>query len=666
MPEELAELLTLYAFETDVFHKTDKDAVLEIDILPNRFSDAASHFGVAREIQTVFAIVKNQKLALKNPELKDLGQSKHSLKITVEDKALCPRYSAALIEGVKVGPSPKWMQDKLASCGVGAINNIVDVTNFVMLEMGQPIHAFDFEKVTEKEINIRRAMPQEEIVLLDGRKVELDQNILVISDKNSPLALAGIKGGKAAEINKDTKTILLEAASFDKKRTFITSKKLRIDSDAARRFSNSVNEETVIDALKRAVYLIEKEAEGKLVDWADVNALEIKPRKIKLDLTKVNDLIGNTIPSVSINNILLSINCQVEFLSENELMVLVPYYRKDLNLAEDLIEEVARLVGYNELKAQLPYLPLAPVDPQIEEIYYEKLKEILQGAGFAEAYNYSLISEQWLKTIGDNEKDHWVLLKNPISERFAVLRPNIPAGLLMNIKENLKYEKDIRLFEMGKVFEKTEEKIGEKSQLGIVLCLPRDALFELKGIIELLLKALGIEDVWFEAQEDAKEISAKPEVKFSQEHAAYIKIENHLVGGLSVASPELLDKIETESEITIAWLDLEKLLTFARKEHQYVSPSKYPGVFRDLAILVEKSVRFSEIVDIMKNAGSKIVQDVDLFDIYEGKNLPANTRSLAFHIVYQSKDHTLDDQEVNDNHHKIEQALKEKLDAKIR
>jgi len=669
-PEKLAEILTVHSFEAGVVKKLKNDAVLDIDILPNRFSDASSHWGIAREIKALLLMLYGEKHSLKKLKTVSAEKNKQSLIVEVEDPILCPRYSVALIKNVKVGPSPKWLKEKLSACGVGSINNIVDITNFIMLELGQPIHAFDFDKINGKII-IRKARKGEEMETLDGKKRILDEETLVIADEDSVLALASIKGGRKAEITDKTKNILLEAAYFERRQIYLSAKKLKIESDAARRFSAGFDNQLSFHALLRAVYLLIQETGGKFEDWSDINFCEEKIKKIKLVLKKVEQFIGKKISVDKIKKILIALGCRIEQLTPGELKVTIPGFRKDLEISEDLIEEIVRIEGYGNLAGHLPSLPLAPVNPQAEEISQEKIRNILRGAGFSEVYNYSLISEELAKGLEKNSKN-WLYLENPISERFAILRPSLLGGLLENIKQNLKYSKNIRLFEIGKVFHLDHQRIEErkditsddstleKNRLCLVLSLACDnSLFELKGMVELILEGFGINNFWFkEAHEE--------NIAFNQATLAEIKIDEEVVGYLGKVNLSLLDLIGLKQDTVGAFLDMDKLSRFSQEEYQYQPPSKYPAVLRDLAILVDRNTKFSEILNIIESLNIKFLQDVDLFDVYENGNLSQERKSLAFHIVYQSKERTLSDNEVNVEHRKIEKALEKKLGATIR
>jgi len=656
--KELAELLTLYSFETEVIKASETDTVFDIDILPNRFSDSASHFGVAREIAVLQKVLENKKPELKKPQTIKIEEYKDDY-VDIQEESACFRYSCAIVKDVEVGPSPRWLKDRLSSCGVGSINNIVDITNFVMLELGQPIHAFDFDKISGGKIIVRNAKRGEEIDLLDNRKLELDEKDLVIADDEKVLALAGIKGGKGAELDKKTKTIFIESAYFEKTSIYIASKKYHLQTDASRRFSAGANENLPPEALSRAIYLINKVSKGEVVGICDKNLTEKGYNKIKFKLEEIDKLIGVTINKEDVKKMLEAIECQVE-IEKDEIIVAPPFFRKDLDTKESLIEEVARLYGYEKIEPILPYLPLSSVDPEPEEIHRDKLRELLRGGGFSEIYTYSFLSEKIINLLGLSG-DNIVKIKNPISERFSVLRPSLLPGILSNLKRNAKHDNEIRVFEIGKIFENIEGEISESNQLVVAMMLHSDPLFELKGIVDLLLKGFGINNYFIEACQENFEGSV-----FNKKTLARIKVGENIIGHIGNVSDKVLAEFKINKPSAIMNIDAKKLLDLAQGENKYKPISKYPTILRDLAILIKRANNFSEVTRAIENSGAKFIQDIDLFDVYEGKNLPRGEKSLALHIVYQSDDHTLEDKEVNIEHKKVEEALIKKLNAVIR
>jgi phenylalanyl-tRNA synthetase beta chain len=658
LAKELAELLTLHSFETEITKEGEVDIVFDIDILPNRFSDSASHFGIAREVAVLQKALENKNPKLNEPE-KEIKEDVMGDYVKIEEGSGCLRYSCAVVEGVKVEASPKWLKDRLALCGVGSINNIVDITNFVMLELGQPIHAFDFNKISDGEIIVRKAKEGEKINLLDDRELTLDQEDLVIADNKKVLALAGIKGGKGAELDKNTKTILIESAYFDKTSTYVTSKKYRLQTDASRRFSAGGNSELPPKALFRAIYLIRKIGEGDIVGVCDKNLTEKSYKKIKLNINNINDLIGISLTIEDAKKLLEAVDCKVET-SDEEMIVIPPFFRPDLEIKENLIEEISRLYGYENIESTLPYLPLCSVDHQLEGVHKEKLKDLLRGAGFFEIYTYSFLSERVIKIL-ELENSNPVRLKNPISERFSLLRPSLLPGILTNLKRNTKHDKEIRVFEIGKIFKNIKGEVFEEDQIAIAMTLPGDPLFELKGVGDLFLKNFGIKNYFIEAYSGNFAGNV-----FNKKTLAQIKVGEEIVGHIGNVSTKTLAEFKIGSPSAIMIISAKKLLELAKGENKYEHISKYPTVSRDLAILINRENNFSEVTKVIEDSGAKFIQDIDLFDVYEGKNLPKNKKSLALHIMYQSSDHTLEDKEVNAEHKKIEEALIKKLNAVIR
>lgn len=657
-PEEAAEILTLHSFETELVKKTKEDAVLDVDILPNRFADSASHLGLARELGAILSYAKKKNFTVNYPKTKNLKKAvPGAIKLEIEDRKLCPRYAVFLIEGAKVGPSPSWLKQRLSACGVGSINNIVDLTNFIMLELGQPVHAFDYDKISGG-LSVRRANRGEKITLLDNRKIKLCSENLVIADQEEPLAIAGIKGGKKAMLDKNTKNILLEVAHFEKTNIYLSSKKLQLATDAAKRFSSGIDPKLVGVAGVRAATLVEELTGGILRSFLDLDDSSCENRQIILDLNKLSSLLGFDMDVKEVCRILRILNITKKKVEKNIVSFIIPSYRNDLILQEDLVEEIARFYGYNRISPLPPYFPLVAARPQPEETFQLAIRESLKGAGFIELYNYSFTSANLAEDF--SPKASQLKLKNPISERFAILRPSLFAGLTLSAKENLKHENQIRFFEIGKVFVKSQKGFREKSELGLVISLGKgeENLFEAKGVIELLLNALGLEDFYFSSID--KVLGCK------QNSAIAIWLNDKIVGKAGLVCPKLAIKYDLKQDLVLVSLDLEKIFENYRQDIAYREISKYPAVRRDLAILVDKKIKFSQILNTIDEAKTEYLQDIDLFDIYQGEGIPSGKKSLAFHLTYQSQNQTLTDEQVNHEHGKIEDILRQKLGAQIR
>jgi len=615
-PEKTAELLTMHSFEVGEVKKTGADYALDIDVLPNRGPDCFSHFGIAREI----AAITNSKLRPINiKQAVDAKiQTKDFVTVEVKDKKACPRYTAKVVADVKVGPSPKWLKDRLRVCGLNSINNIVDIANYVMLETGQPLHAFDGQKLAGNRIVVRFARNREKIVTLDEQKFDLDSSVLVIADAEKPVAIAGIKGGKLPEIDKKTKVVVLEAANFDGRVIRQGSKKLNLKTDASLRFEHGLDPNLTEMAVIRTAQLIQKIAGGKIARGSvDIYPKKVYPKRVKLDQKYLTSLLGKKILPKEINNILKRLGFVVR-----GSLVTVPTFRQDIFLPEDLIEEVVRIYGYDKIPSVFPIVSLAPSRRNLDIFWENKTKDIMKEFGFTEAYNYSFVSQG---------SDSAIELENPMSQEHKYLRENLISNLKKNVKFNKNNFKDIRLFEIGKVFSRPA--VEESRLAGINLL---GSFYDIKGIVEGLLNKLGISDIKY--------------------------IEN----GRQSASVEVgQEKIGVIGENYFE-LNFDKVKKLASEEVLYRPISRYPSAVRDLAILVPRQTKVVQVLNKINIAGGKLVRDVDLFDIYQGEELPQGKKNLAFHIVYQSETRTLKSKEVDEIHQKIIKTLEKESTWQVR
>ena len=647
-PEKLAEILTMHSFEVEDVKKVDQDWVLDIDVLPNRASDCFSHLGIAREC----AALLNYKLQI--PNYKQIPNSKFQTKdfvsVDIRCQQACLRYTIKVITDVKVEDSPKWLKDRLNACGLKSINNIVDIANYIMLETGQPFHAFDFEKIKNKAIIIRKAKKGEKITTLDERNYDLNEDILVVADLEKPLAIAGIKGGKIAGIDNKTKIIVLESANFSPGIIRKGSEKLNLRTDASMRFEQGIDFNLTELAIDRACYMLQKIASGNvaqgLVDFYPKKAL---PKQIKLDLAYVERLLGVKIPAKEVKNILEKLNFKMMGL-RNPSLVEVPTFRLDISIQEDLIEEIARIYGYEKIKPIFPIASLIPPQKNLEIFWENMAKDILKEAGFAEVYNYSMV--------GEKERE-LIELENPVSIEYKYLRPSLIPNLLKNIQRNQKHFKEIKIFELGKIFEKSAKE--KKMLTGI---LTGEVFYYVKGVVDLLLNKLGISNVWYD------EFQPTPEESnlniWHSEKRAEIKVDSEEIGFLGEISSHILTQMKIKTKVVVFDINFEKLQKLASEENEYRPISKFPAAIRDLAILVPLQVKVAEVLNKIQLAGGNLVKDVDLFDIYEGENIPGDKKNFAFHIIYQAENKTLLSKEIDEIHQKIIKALEENKIWKVR
>lgn len=670
-PKKLAELLTLHSFEVEEVKKQDKDWVIDINVTPNRGTDCFSHFGIARECSAINKLkIRNEK-----PKIKEEGKLKIQdfIGVKTDNPKDCPRYTGRVLIGVKIGSSPKYVQERLRSCGLEPINNIVDAANYVMLETGQPLHIFDLDKIVNKKIFIRRANTGEKIDALDDKTYKLDENNLVIADSEKILAIAGIKGGKGAAINENTENIFIESANFEPSLIRNSSQKIGLKTDASLRFENWMDPNLTESAADRLAQLIQgfacpqslrssagRRAGGKIVkNRIDVYPKKILPRKLKLDLEKAESLLGIKLNRKEVVNILNSLGLE----TKTDLLVTIPAWRPDLVQNEDLAEEIGRIYGYEKLESSYPKLALAPAKRNDNIFWEDKIKDFLKQAGFTEEYNYSFIS----KKLGDTIEGGLVELENPFSEEFYYLRPNLLFNLFGNAQYNIKNvnaEKAIKIFEIGKVFKKYKGQVIEKKSLTAVMVGKEESFYALKGVIDSLFEKLGISDYYFD------EYQATPEdTEFCLWHngrIAEIKINGKEVGFLGELNLPIIDKNGRTCEVFAFDIDMEILLAECDEEYEYMPISKFPAAVRDIALLVPQDVRVGDILNIINTSENKYVRDVDLFDFYEGPQLPEGRKSLAFHIIFQADDRTLNKQEIDLAMKKIIDALEENNDWEVR
>lgn len=670
-PKKLAELLTQYSFEVESVEKKGRDWVLDIDVLPNRAHDCLSYIGIAREI----SVITNKKFQIPVCKLKESKENKteNFIRLEIKNKNDCPRYTGRIIFGLKVKDSPIWMQGRLKACGLQPINSIVDIMNYVMLETGQPLHAFDLDKVSGiqnkklkiKKIIVRRAKKGEKIIALDEEKYDLDEDILIIADSKEPLCIAGIKGGRKAEIDKKTKNIFIEAANFNQKIIRNASKKIKLKTDASWRFENGIDPNLIDWAQQRACSLIQDISEGEIAQGRiDFYPQKIKPKKIQLDLNYVKRLLGIDTPENKIKNILEKLGFKVKKTSSKRLEVEAPTRRLDISLQEDLIEEIGRILGYQNIPSVYPQIALIPPHKN-ESVFWQKIcQDILKELGFSEVYNYSFIGERE-KEVFNLSKKELIELENPISSLNKYLRPNLLISLIKNIKENLKYFEEIKVFEFGKIFrgkqsDSKDGEIKEKAMLNGVLTrknIGDEGFYELKGVIDSLFNKLAISDIFYD---DFKPTPEESKIEFwHPKKCAEIKVNREEVGFLGELHPKILGELNIKEKIFAFDLDFEKIVKLASEEHQYQPISSYPAAIRDLAILVPLETKVVDILNRVNNAGGKLVRDVDLFDIYKGKEIPGDKQNFAFHIVYQSENKTLSSKEVDAIHQKIVKSLEE-------
>jgi phenylalanyl-tRNA synthetase beta chain len=653
------------------------DVVLEIDVLPN-MARCLAMIGVAREV----AALTGQKLRLPPHAVETAGEPiQGQVDVKIEDPKLCARYAAALLKGVTIGPSPGWMQRRLTYAGMRTINNIVDITNYVMLEWGQPLHAFDYDTLRRRAggkapvITVRPARPGEVLKTLDNEVRKLTPEDLVIADTAGPIALAGVMGGQETEVSAATRNILLESANFDPISIRRTARALDLPSEASARFSRGIHPATVQPAAERAAELMRRHAGGTACRGLVDNYPAPPPRQvIHLDLPEVRRLLGMEFPPLEVLRILDALEFQMEDAGGERLRVTVPPHRTDIQAgAADLIEELIRIHGYDSLPATLLADRLPEQHGNRPLALEERVRDILVGAGLQEVITYSLTAPEREAPLGLPPAEY-VRLQNPISSERVVMRHSVLAGVLEVAAANLRHTEDVRLFEVGPVYlPRAEEKLpDEPRQLALVLTgrrLPEfwaEAgakpgpldFFDLKGVVAALADDLHLAEVGYRKSQAAY---------LHPGRAAELLVQGRPAGSFGQLHPQVAESFGLGSCVILAGeLDLDVILAAVPERYLYTPVPRFPAALRDIAVIVDESVPAERVEKEMRTAGAPLLRDVRLFDVYRGESIPAGTRSLAYALTYQAEDRTLTDKEVDKAHKKIEDRLRHVLKASVR
>lgn len=633
------------------------DAIYDMEITSNR-PDALGIIGLAREA----AAVTGSKFLYKEPKA-HVSKNLVALDVEVDAKELCPRYTALVLTDVKIGPSPMWLQKRLMQVGLRPINNVVDITNYVLLEHGQPMHAFDYDKITGQMIKVRRAKKGEKIKALDGKEYELTDKNLVIADDKRPVAVAGVMGGEETAVSNGTTKIVLESAVFDPVSVRRTARALNLHSDSSARFEKNLSTENCEPALWRAAQLVLELAGGKLAsEVIDVRNVKYKAAKISLDTEKAAELIGVKILPAKIKKILQSLGFEV--MGAKTLSVTVPYWRQhDVENDRDLVEEVARLYGYHNLPSELPAGKLPEAQPDRQLFWESKIKYILSGIGLTETYSYSFVSEKLLTNVGLDPKSR-IKLYNPLNEDMVYMRGSLLPSLMQIAGENEGLKPDQSLFELSNVYAPrgADELPDEISMLSVVLTGKDGAkLFSAaKGIIEHLFIKLGVQlnaVTW----QPFKELGP-----FQAGASSGLVVAGKQLGGMGLVRPEILAKFKIKNKLAGFSIDVRQLAKMATNLKQYKPLAKYPSVNLDIAAIVAKNVSWLSIQNLVKMEAGQYLEDVEVFDVYEGKGVPEGHKSVAFHIIYRATDKTLSLDEAQQIQNKVVKSLEQKLKAQVR
>lgn len=638
------------------------DTVIDFEITPNR-PDCLSVYGMARETAvTIGTPLKKLSVSVKEEAGEDVNKY---ASIEVRDKDLCPRYAARVVKDIKIEPSPRWMRDRLKAAGVRPINNIVDITNYVMLELGQPMHAFDLEFLKSKKIVVRRANDGEIIKTLDDQDRKLDSDMLVIADGERPVAVAGVMGGANSEINQDTKTILFESANFNGVSVRLTAKKLGMRTEASSRFEKGLDVENCITAVDRAAQLIEMLGAGKVCKGIIDCYPEKQPaRTIQLRPDRINSLIGNaTITAEYMVKTLRELEFSVD---EKTMAVTVPSFRADVEREADIVEEIARFYGYNNIEATLLSGKAATIGKKsFKQSIEDIIKNTMVSCGLSEIYTYSFTSPKVFNLLNlpeNSELRKAVVISNPLGEDYSIMRTTTVPDMLEVISTN--YNRRVeegKLFEMSHIYLPKNTEAGELPYEKPILTLGMFGkldFYGMKGTVEELLDMLGITNYEI--------IPEKDSIIYHPGRTAALIINGKKAGIFGELHPDIVEKAEVPERTLIGEISIEELINNASMTPEYQPLPKFPAVTRDIAMLIKDEVLVKQIEDIIKQRGGKILESIKLFDVYKGKQIPEGMKSVAYSISFRASDRTLTDEEVNKTMSKILTGLKENLDAQLR
>jgi phenylalanyl-tRNA synthetase beta chain len=673
------------------------DTVFDIEVTPNR-PDWLSVIGVAREISALtgnplrlpeFGSVPfvGAQHAVPLPESDENTEKLTSVKVEAPD--LCPRYTARVIRGVKIGPSPAWLKQALEKVGMRSINNVVDVTNYVLLESGHPLHAFDYNLLAEHRIVVRRAQDREQLAVIDGTRHELTNEMLVIADAQRSVALAGIMGGKDSEINDATTDVLLEGAYFIPSNIRKTSKRLGLSTEASYRFERGTDIEGLVWANNRATALIQQLAGGQVArGLVDALAKPIQKRRVKCRFAQVNRLLGIEVPPETVKKVFVRLGLNVvegrapsrpsgesghagAWPSNGFIEVEVPTFRVDLEREADLIEEVCRIHGVEKIPAKMQSATavVSVFDAKWDAL--SKVRQILTALGFNEATNQTLVSGD----SGDRDKNVAptdLRLQNPLSVEQSALRSALVPGLLVNLRTNVsRHQDDVRLFEIGRVFgadgkeslhlalAATGRRTPDSWETGV-----RDAkmdFYDLKGAIEEMIAQLGVVGAAF---------LPRPEPGWDRDKNVAptlgIAIDKEAIGVIGHVPQPAAKKLDLRDTVFVAEMELEPLLAASREEKQFRELPKFPAVVRDVAMVVAESTTHADILAVIKKHGNKNLEQAELFDIFHGGTIPTGKKSMAYSLTYRATERTLTDAEVNEAHDQLKRQLERALSCEIR
>ncbi len=629
---------------------TEEDYLLEVELTSNR-SDCLSVIGLAREV----AAMLDKELIIPNPAEQESGDEIPD--ITIEERNLCPRYSAQILRGIKVKESPEWLKRKLELCGIRAINNIVDATNYVLLEIGHPMHAFDLEKLDGQKIIVRKAGKGEKFKTLDGQSHALDDSMLLIADGKKSVALAGIMGGENSQVMDSTVDILLESAYFDPVCIRKTAKKLGLRTEASYRFERTADWGITVSAIERAAEIILMTCTPKISKIRDEYVNIFKDVIINVKADFVSSKLGVKLTLRAIEAILKRLKFNILAKREDALEVKVPTFRSDVCRVIDIVEEVARIYGYNNIPQNM-FKPPVDVDGLLLKKDEEtKIREILSNRGFSEAYNFSFTNEEELSLFNAKE-ENLLKLQNPLSSDAAIMRNYLFMGLLKTAEYNAKnaYKNNTCFYEIGRTFHKKKNNFIETKKAGFIFYGEKYDYYSASGILEYLLRKMGAEKIDFR----------QVQLPFLHPvNSAEVLVDGKPIGFAGEIHPDIMGKLDLRFGAYIGEFETLPLRDYLNQENPLKDAGKFPPNSRDISLVIEKDA-LSRTIMLSIESFHEWIRDVKYVDLFKGAQIGENKKSVTFSITFQSKERTLTDAEVNEVMVKLVAVLKEKYNAELR
>lgn len=629
------------------------DVVFEYEVTSNRV-DCFSVLGIAREAAATFGKpFVPPKVEVKGNEEK----AEDYISVEIKDTGLCPRYVARVVKNIKIGPSPEWMKRRLAADGIRPINNIVDITNYVMEEFGQPMHAYDLDTISGKKIIVRRAGEKETFQTLDGQERILDSSMLVICDEEKPVGIAGIMGGENSKITDNVSTLLFEAACFDGTNIRLSGKKLGMRTEAQAKFEKGLDPNTAMAAINRACQLIEELGAGEVVGGCvDVYPEVRQPKRVGYDVQKINALLGTHLEEETMAGYFKKLDLEV---NKTARELLVPTWRQDINCLADVAEEVARFYGYDNIPMTLPEGKALMGKISRKLSIEAAARQIAEGNGFSEAMTYSFESPKVFEKLllkEDAKERQAIVISNPLGEDYSIMRTISLNGMLTSLATNYnRRNKDVRLYEIGNVYLPKSLPLSELPDERTAFTLGmygQGDFFDMKGVIEVFLESVGLKG--------AKTYEPKAQRTYLHPgRQANIIYDGTVIGYLGEVHPEVCDNYGIGTKAYVAVLDMPEVVSRTDFSRKFKPVAKYPAISRDLSMVMPKTVLVGEVEALIRKKGGKLLEACQLFDVYEGEQIKAGYKSVAFSITFRALDHTLEDKEVTAIMDKILAGLKE-------